>query len=418
MLRSNEIAKPQMTRRGLDNSDKPFIPSLVGGVKPNALDPVRDVDSPSIHPYYNELQNLEYSNAVLQSSEPDDPGPLDNHTYEFITTEDRIDVLVQKLNEVTEIAIDLEHHDYRSYLGFTCLVQISIKGHDYVIDPLCVGHCLHKLLDPFTNPQIIKVLHGGNSDLLCLQRDFSLYLVGMFDTYTSAIALRLPKLSLAFLLNHYCNVTASKKFQIADWRLRPLPPQMERYAREDTHYLLHIYHRMRDELIRRSTKDTYLLTELLDKSRKVCLKVYTKPMFYPQGYLRLLSKNARSINPFQREIAKRLYAWRNLIAREKDESFEYVLPTYMLKQISRNIPSGHHGILACCYPIPPIVESCIDELVIIIENAKKNCYELSYRCKSPKNICPDMHQISESLKRKSNYVCSCHYDLIKEKIEL
>ena len=94
---------------------------------------------------------------MLFCSEPDNPGPLDNHTYEFITTEERVDVLVGKLNEATEIAIDLEHHDYRSYLGFTCLVQISINGHDYVIDPLSVGHCLHKLLDPFTNPSIIKV---------------------------------------------------------------------------------------------------------------------------------------------------------------------------------------------------------------------------------------------------------------------
>ena len=90
--------------------------------------------------------------------EPENSGPLENHTYEFITTEERVDVLVGKLKEASEIAIDLEHHNYRSYLGFTCLIQISINGHDYIIDPLCVGHCLHKLLDPFTNPNIIKVL--------------------------------------------------------------------------------------------------------------------------------------------------------------------------------------------------------------------------------------------------------------------
>ncbi|KAI6656587.1 Exosome component 10 [Oopsacas minuta] len=389
LLRSNQIPKPQITRLGLDNSDTPFIPALRGGVKPNAVDPVRSVidhsslddllsrmraqDSARLHPYYDELQDVNYSQTVFHNSEPDDPGPLDNHTYEFITTEDRIDVLVQKLNEVTEIAIDLEHHDYRSYLGFTCLVQISIKGHDYVIDPLCVGHCLHKLLDPFTNPQIIKVLHGADHDVQWLQRDFGLYLVGMFDTHQSSIVLGLPKKSLAFLLNYCCNVTASKKFQIADWRLRPLPPQMERYAREDTHYLLYIYHRMRNELIRRSTKDLCLLTEVLDKSRMICLKVYTKPIFDPQGYLRLLSKNARSINPFQREIAKRLYAWRNLTAREKDESFEYVLPSSMLFQISDKIPTGKQGILACCDPIPPLMSSSLDELVMILQEAKTYC---------------------------------------------
>ena len=37
---------------------------------------------------------------------------------------------------------------------------------------------------------------------------------------------------------------------------------MERYAREDTHYLLYIYHRTRNELIRRSTKDVNLLAQV------------------------------------------------------------------------------------------------------------------------------------------------------------
>ena len=96
--------------------------------------------------------------------------------------------------------------------------------------------------------------------MLTLQRDFSLYLVGVFDTHQAAIILELPKRSLAFLLQYCCGVTASKKYQMADWRQRPLSPQMERYAREDTHYLLYIYHRMRNELIRRSTKDAQLVS--------------------------------------------------------------------------------------------------------------------------------------------------------------
>ena len=79
-----------------------------------------------------------------------------------------MDALVETLNEATEIAIDLEHHDYRSYLGFTCLVQISINGYDFIIDPLCVGHCLHKLLAPFTNPNIIKVGIHVYTSPLCL----------------------------------------------------------------------------------------------------------------------------------------------------------------------------------------------------------------------------------------------------------
>ena len=116
--------------------------------------------------------------------------------------------------------------------------------------------------------------------MLWLQRDFGLYLVGMFDTHQSSIVLGLPKKSLAFLLTYCCNITASKKFQTADWRMRPLPPQMERYAREDTHYLLYIYQRMRNELIRRSTKDVNLTAEV---SQLLFLLNLVKQYWYSQN---------------------------------------------------------------------------------------------------------------------------------------
>ena len=50
-----------------------------------------------------------------------------------------------------------QHHSYRSYLGFVCLMQISTRNHDYLIDTLELRHHMHILLDPFTNPDIVKV---------------------------------------------------------------------------------------------------------------------------------------------------------------------------------------------------------------------------------------------------------------------
>ena len=53
---------------------------------------------------------------------------------------------------------------------------------------------------------------------------------------------------MEYLLHQLCGVTANKEYQNADWRLRPLPEEMVRYAREDTHYLLHMYDLMRSML--------------------------------------------------------------------------------------------------------------------------------------------------------------------------
>jgi exosome complex exonuclease RRP6 len=73
----------------------------------------------------------------------------------------------------------------------------------------------------------------------------------MFDTGQAARVLGLKGFGLAYLLQHYCAVMADKKYQLADWRMRPIPADMLKYAREDTHYLLHIYDRMRIELLER-----------------------------------------------------------------------------------------------------------------------------------------------------------------------
>ena len=62
--------------------------------------------------------------------------------------------------------------------------------------------------------------------------------------------LNFPRHSLAWLLKHYCGVNANKQYQLADWRIRPLPEEMLQYAREDTHYLLYIYDRLRYPTLR------------------------------------------------------------------------------------------------------------------------------------------------------------------------
>lgn len=86
---------------------------------------------------------------------------------------------------------------------------------------------------------------------------------------------------LAFLLQSYCGVLADKKYQLADWRVRPIPREMMHYAREDTHYLLYIYDCLRQELLERGAKESpsnqlNLLKMAMHKSNSICLKVWEK----------------------------------------------------------------------------------------------------------------------------------------------
>ena len=67
---------------------------------------------------------------------------------------------------------------------------------------------------------IFQVLHGADSDIGWLQRDFGVYIVNMFDTGQAARTLNEARYSLAHLLKKYCNVEAQKQYQLADWRIR------------------------------------------------------------------------------------------------------------------------------------------------------------------------------------------------------
>lgn len=86
-------------------------------------------------------------------------------------------------------------------------MQLSTRSRDYIIDTLALrSHVGAALARPFADADILKVLHGADSDVLWLQKDFGLFLVNMMDTGQAASILDLPK-GLAALLQHFCQVS-------------------------------------------------------------------------------------------------------------------------------------------------------------------------------------------------------------------
>ena len=207
-------------------------------------------------------------------------------------------------------------------------------------------------------------------DIGWLQRDFGIYVVNMFDTGQATRVLEYPRFSLAFLLKKFCNVTANKQYQLADWRIRPLPDEMVLYAREDTHYLLYIYERLRNELVAKGNKHNNLLESVYKRSKDICLKMYEKPIFTSELYLKLYRKHRKAFNPNQLEAFRFLFTWRDQVARVEDESCSYVLPNHMLFQLAEVLPKEPQGVLACCNPVPSLVRQNINEIHRLIVQAR------------------------------------------------
>lgn len=173
------------------------------------------------HPYETEIMNLQYPEAVYQKADPIPYLPMDTTSATLVDTEEGVLEMLSELKEATEIAVDLEHHDARTYVGLVSLMQISTRHKDWIVDTLKPWRQnLQVLNEVFANPKIVKVFHGAYMDIVWLQRDLGLYVVGMFDTHWASRSLGYAGGSLAFLLKKFVGFDADKKYQMADWRIR------------------------------------------------------------------------------------------------------------------------------------------------------------------------------------------------------
>uniref|UniRef100_A0A182STN4 Exosome complex component 10 homolog n=1 Tax=Anopheles maculatus TaxID=74869 RepID=A0A182STN4_9DIPT len=369
------IARPQVKFKvPVDNSRiNPFVPTIRD--KPNSLKPLAVLPEYDnfgnivsyLHPYEFELDRFKPAKGAFQRVTPEEPLLLEETPLLFIDKASQLTELMRDLISASEIAIDLEHHSYRSYQGFTCLMQLSTRSKDYIVDALALRDELHVLNEVFTDPKKLKVLHGSTSDIEWLQRDLGLYLVNMFDTGEAARVLQLSRIGLQFLLKHYCNIDTDKAFQLADWRIRPIPDNFIEYARKDTHYLLYIYDKMKNELL---DKGEGLLQTVFDKSTFICKQRYQKPTMNEDTVMNIYRRSRYVFDHRQMYAFREILYWRDQMARLEDESPGYVLPQHMAFDIASKLPREIQGIIACCTPVPSLVRQHLHTLHQIILKAR------------------------------------------------
>ena len=197
-----------------------------------------------------------------------------------------------------------------------------------------------------------------------------------------------PKKSLAYLLARYCDFTADKRYQLADWRIRPLPEEMLAYARSDTHSLLYIYDNLRDELLQLGDGKPDAIRTVLQNSATTALNVYQHEQFSKEGAHVLARKWNKGFYGKPLAIFETLYEWRDQIARLEDENprqvtistldctastddlvRRYVLPNHFLFPLAERPPKDVPGLLSAIQPTPPLVRSHASELIETIRAA-------------------------------------------------
>lgn len=157
------------------------------------------------------------------------------------------ELMLADLSAHTRIAVDTESNSLHAYRERVCLIQFSTQQSDYVVDPL-VFQDLLSLAPIFSDPNIEKIFHAAEYDLICLKRDYDFTFASLFDTMQAARILGYPQVGLDNLLAEKFGVKMDKRHQKADWGTRPLTLSQIDYARFDTHYLFQLRDLLEQEL--------------------------------------------------------------------------------------------------------------------------------------------------------------------------
>ena len=250
----------------------------------------------------------------------------------WIATPSRLQQMAGELLRHSSIAVDTESNSLHAYREQVCLIQFSVPNADYLVDPLALDD-LAPLAPIFSNPNIEKIFHAAEYDVVCLRRDFNFDIVHIFDTMQSARILGYQQVGLDALLKTKFDIKLNKRFQKADWATRPLSAELLNYARFDTHYLKALRDLIQNELEAAGRWD--LAREEFIRLARLCGNGRAE---IPGGWLRLAGK--QKFTDRQLTILKELCDWRDIQASRMDRPAFKVVDDKRLLAITEAIPAS------------------------------------------------------------------------------
>lgn len=263
----------------------------------------------------------------MASSNSDFGAPM---VFEYIDTPERLAALAEELRGLPLLAIDTEAAGFHRYLDRLSLVQLSSRDANYLVDPQAVPD-LSALAPLLADPAVESIFHDADYDLRILDRDAGLTVRGLFDTQIAAAFLGERSLGLGSVVEKYLGLKLPKAYQRADWAERPLSEGMLDYAATDTVHLPNLRDRLREELVQRGR-----LAWAEEEFRRREETRWTESSDTREGWMRV--KGARDLPPRGLAILRELHAWREGVARERDQATFRVLGNEALIALSVHPP--------------------------------------------------------------------------------
>lgn len=229
----------------------------------------------------------------------------------LVTLPHQLTMMVHRLMAAPAVGVDTESDSLYVYHEKVCLIQFSIPGADYLVDPLSPGLDLAPLGRLFAEARVVKIFHAAEYDVMCLKRDWRWQFRNLFDTMWAARILGWKQVGLATILQERFGVSLDKRWQRYNWGRRPLECAALAYARLDSHYLLDLREIQARELASRGRVEE--ACEVFDQVAAVAPAVRE---FSADDFWRV--KGAWDLRSRSQAILRELFVFRDREARRRN----------------------------------------------------------------------------------------------------
>ncbi len=223
------------------------------------------------------------------------------------------------------VGIDTEFIHRRTYYPLPALYQMQVADQSYLIDPLSI-----KDMEPFKElvkaPEIIKVMHGCQSDLDLFSCHLKIHPQGLFDTQVAAPFVGFDHLSgYQALVARAFDVELAKSETMSDWLQRPLSSRQLEYACDDVIYLPKLH-----QLLQGRLKALKRTTWFEEEMARQCLPPARRSALYYRQYKTAWKLKGAHLLRFQR-----LCRWREEKAKRRNQPRQWVVSDKILFQLAR-----------------------------------------------------------------------------------
>ncbi|MGH7793315.1 MAG: ribonuclease D [Candidatus Binatia bacterium] len=232
--------------------------------------------------------------------------PQETEGYVYVRELAALERLIERVRAAEPVALDTEANGLHKYFEKVCLLQLSLGGEHYLVDPLA-GLDLSGFLEALAETPLI--LHGGDYDLRMLRASMGFRpRRDVFDTMIAAQLLGIEQIGLAALIEQFFAISIGKEGQKSDWSRRPLSERQLSYAVNDTRFLKSLAERLRGELSRRGRLEWHR-----ESCRAMVGSTGRESSRDPEEAWRI--KGAGRLSRHQRVYLRELWRWRDEHAR-------------------------------------------------------------------------------------------------------